>query len=77
MTTKICKSCNCCKRLYRILGCGFTEFRLLYCTEREEIISEDFCCGKWSRKRREYDLSPQRFDEVENDIKIVYEYLKD
>jgi len=75
MTTKICKFCGNCKTLYR---CGrYRLFRIkkYYCVLREEIIDRENSCGKWCKRKVEYDLSPQRFDEVQKDIKELEKFI--
>ena len=75
MTTKICKYCGNCKTLY---DCGrYRLFRLkkYYCALREEIIDRENSCGEWCKRKVEYELSPQRFDEAEADLKKIFELI--
>ncbi len=83
MKTKKCRSCNYCKRVYRKFRYGFgygIEFsKAYYCTACKKITEpesepcENFC----RKKRRETDLSPQRFDEAEEAIRFISKSLKD
>ncbi len=42
----------------------------IICTVNGSITDEDNACKKWRKKQEEeYDLSAQRFDEAEEDIK--------
>ena len=70
--SKTCKSCKACKYIYRRLWYTYSRFEQLYCTDREEPTEADNSCDRWQKKApRKYDLSPQRFDEAERDIKIL------
>lgn len=75
MTTKICKFCGNCKTVYRRGRYKYFKERTYYCTLREEIINRENSCGKWCKRKVEYDLSPQRFDEVQKDIKEFEKFI--
>ncbi len=75
--TKKCKTCNNCKRVYDKGLYRYFRWNWHYCTKREEVTELKNGCEEWEKRKTEYDLSPQRFDEVENDIKIITALLKD
>lgn len=75
--TKKCKSCGECKRLYQKFGYRYWKAKSYYCALREEVTETGNGCERWRTKKCEYDLSKQRFDEVEEDIKLLAEYLEE
>ena len=78
MTNGKCNSCRYAKRVYRRFGCLFwRDLRRDYCIVLDRPINDECGCAKRQRKTIEYDLSAQRFDEVENDIKFLLEWFKD
>ena len=68
---KTCGNCNNCKKIYRKYAYRYYKEKTNYCMIKEEITQEDSVCESWRKKQREYDLSPQRFDEVKNDLKAI------
>jgi len=45
--------------------------------KNEKFTKPDYTCGNWRKKqRREYDLSPKRFDEAESDLKFILDFLE-
>ncbi len=83
MKIKVCKSCDACKTVYRRFGCGyehgFANGGTRYCAVRDELIKpENAACEKFRKKKREkFDLSPQRFDEVDKAVIFLLEHIKD
>ena len=75
--TKNCKSCNFCKRVYRKFGYFFSKFDLYYCSVHNLIVEVENSCEIWQQKKILYDLSAKRFDEAEEDIKILKDYFKE
>lgn len=75
--TKRCRTCRACKRLWRWFSYRLDKGKRFYCEVHEKIIDLGSGCDDWCKKTRSFDFSPQRFDEVENDIKLLKEYLKD
>ena len=75
--TKICKFCNACKALYTVGRYRYWKTKLYYCTIADKIVNVKSSCANWHRKHVEYDLSAQRFDEVENDVRMLEKYMKD
>ena len=74
---KNCSACNACKRLYRGYWYSYCWNKLFYCTLHKHITQPQSGCVHWQRRRHEYDLSPQRFDEVEQDIKFLLDKFQD
>lgn len=72
---KNCKSCNNCKMLYARYV-SFFKINKYYCTEHKKITETDLSCSKWSKRVITFDISLKRFDEVEQDIKLLQQYLK-
>ena len=68
---KTCGNCNNCKKIYRKYAYQYHKEKTDYCTVKEEIVSPDGACESWCKKQREYDLSPQRFDDVVKDLKAI------
>ncbi len=74
---KTCSTCNACKQIYRRLCLGFFSNKWYYCAVRCEMTKRENSCENWRKKQAVYDLSAQRFDEAERDIKALMEYFKD
>lgn len=74
---KTCKTCNACKQIYRRWCVKFWSDKRYYCAVRGEMTKRECSCGKWRKKKTVYDLSARRFDEVEQDIKVLKEFFKD
>ncbi len=70
VAAKKCKDCNACKHAYVRYMLNYQRHGELYCAENDSITVADNACEKWRKKREEeYDLSVQRLDEAEEDIK--------
>lgn len=69
--TKTCKHCNVYKRIYRENWCRFWRSGEYCCTVRQEIVSGEGVCELWQAKRREYDFSKERFEQIEADLKAL------
>lgn len=54
--------------------CSFKGF--YYCTSYKKLIKIYDCCENWRRKKREYDLSKERFNKVQKDVEVLKIYLK-
>lgn len=79
LKTKTCKDCNHCTRVYTRIWYSFRRLKDCYCMCNAFVVSKDrAACGDWTKKEPEpYDLSNQRFDEVEQDIKAIMRYADD
>lgn len=75
--TRICEFCDACKRLYTIGRYRYWRERYYYCMVNDTITNKKGSCEMWKRKKTEYDLSEQRFDEVEKDVRLLIQYFKD
>lgn len=71
-----CGNCNNCKKIYGKYAYKYHREKTNYCTIKEEITQADSVCDSWCKKQTEYDLSPQRFDEVKNDLKAILKLTK-
>ena len=67
-----CATCQSCRQVYAGF-CKLWAQRKYYCTQREEMIDQADSCEHWQRKRPQYALSLQRFDEVERDLLFLLE----
>ncbi len=74
---KTCKTCNACKQIYRRWCVRFWSDKRYYCAVRREMTKRENSCEDWREKQIAYDLSAQRFDEAERNIKVLMEYFKD
>lgn len=71
-----CKSCKYCKSIYRGLGYRFSKSKWYYCEYNNKIICDKQICNNWQEMVLEYDLSDERFKEVENaliDLQKLFE----
>lgn len=77
--TKTCKDCDHCSRVYMKIRYSFRRKKDCYCTRNGFIVSNNrAACDDWTKKLpKPYDLSKQRFDEVEQDIKALMRYADD
>ena len=74
--TRICKFCNECKMIYRML---YRPYKLneYYCVKRDKLTELYNNCELWQKKeRRGYDLSAERFEKAEEDIKAILSLTK-
>ena len=72
MENKTCKRCSACKRLYARSLLRFWRHGELYCEAKDEITKADDTCAQWQRDgNKKYDLSEQRFEKSEEDIKYM------
>lgn len=74
---KTCRNCNRRKSLYEKYCCTYALCRYYYCALHDKTVNLDGSCEDWTKARDEYDLSKKRFDEAEEDVKIILEHLKD
>lgn len=76
---KNCKNCNYFKTVYRRFGYYLSyslTYPLYYCTLCERMTVPKNRCGSWQyRKKCEYDISPKRFAQAEEDIKALIALL--
>ncbi len=71
-----CRDCFACKRLYDYALYQYSARKEYYCIEKEEMVNLEDSCEKWKKRKLEYDLSLQRIDEVENDVKRMMQMFK-
>ena len=72
---KKCKSCECCKQVYRQWGFGYYGDKRFYCSACKEMTEPENGCERWKRRIKEVELSAERFDEVEADLVCMYKLL--
>lgn len=78
MKTHNCKSCAHCCAVYRKYLCGGWKNGSYYCNKTKTLTDLENSCKHWQRKqKREYGLSPERFNQAENDVKYIMEALGD
>lgn len=71
-------SCSKCKYLDRYYTKGVKRFNRTefgWCKKKRESVNVRGCCEMWQARTQEYDLSQQRFDSVQEDIKVLLRYL--
>lgn len=73
-STKICKNCVACLRLYRRFYMYYPD-KIFYCADRDELTDPSASCVKWRRAKRKSDLSPARFECAKDDIARIAELL--
>lgn len=73
---KSCKNCESCKRLYRRYNYTIDRFKGYYCLTKKILIEGDVCESYKPKRNREYDLSSDRFDKAEEDIRSISERVK-
>lgn len=73
---KICKTCNHCKPLYMRHAWSYNKTRLYYCARRDELLTRFIFCEKWQGKICEYNLSSERLEGVQQDIKTIMRLSK-
>ena len=73
--TKSCKTCNECKRVYRKTGLRYWRGKRYYCAAKKILLKNFDGCEKWKKTKIEYDLSKERFDSIEKDIKEIIHKL--
>lgn len=74
MKQKLCKTCAFCKPLFRnYRDFLFERENKHYCLSCEKLVKYSDFCEKWQKKKAEYDLSPQRFQEACADVEKIAE----
>ena len=62
--------------MYRRLWYRYIRIQGFYCTRSKEMIDRKTPCEKYKPRGEEYDLSDERFEKVDNDIRAMLEYFK-
>lgn len=76
--SKNCKTCNFCNPLYQRIEYKYWLSRRYICTLSGELTVLSNTCDNWRKKEKAYcDLSPERFEKFEQDIKTLKELLTD
>lgn len=73
--TKTCKNCHACHLLYTMFWLEFSVILKHYCTQHKRLTKLTDYCDDWQKKRVEYDLSKERFDAAEENIKYVLDHI--
>ncbi len=73
---KICKFCHHYKLTFVIYEYLPIKSDVFYCTKRKTVAEENDTCTCWQKKRAEYDLSLQRFEQAEEDVRALINALK-
>ena len=66
---KTCKECDAGKELYRRIGYRFCKLKIFYCARHKKLTEPTGRCEFWKRRTLKYDLSAQRFDEAEANVR--------
>ncbi len=72
---KTCETCGAYRRIYRKYGTRFFADRFHYCIAREEKTKQNNTCECRKPKTRRFDLSPERFDRAEENVRRISELL--
>lgn len=75
MNGKICKNCGAHKMLYRRSCCGFWKTRMHYCALHCSPAGAENSCENRHKKKAGYDLSEERFLQLERDIAYLVAYF--
>lgn len=77
MKPKKCKDCANFKTVYRILNLWIARSGGYYCTVLNTMINktDDGCPNFKYRQAKKYDLSKERFDKAEEDVKYILKCL--
>ena len=76
---KIMKTCGNCiffKQIYKRFISSYSKYNLYYCEKLCQVTDKENFCERWKQKDRTFDFSKRRFDEIEEDIKFISDYLK-
>ena len=74
-TTKLCKNCNACLKIYRKYHYLFYRYHLNYCIIHDTLTDLENTCDAWQKKAVRFDLSAERFNEIQNDIRTMMHLL--
>ncbi len=72
---KTCKDCDACKKICRWLGLSVIRDKEYFCTEKQQFTQKENSCERWQKMERVYDLSPQRFEKIKNDLEMIFSIL--
>lgn len=75
MPTRTCRTCGARRQMYNRFAWSCAPTKLYYCAVRDDLTDMESSCGEWSKRGIEYDLTPQRFDKAEQDIRYIMEQL--
>ncbi len=73
--TKACKNCHACHVFYTRYWFQYGLILKHYCNRHNRLTKLTDCCKDWQRKKHEYDLSKERFDAAEENIKYILEHI--
>ncbi len=75
--SKTCKSCAFRAQIYRKYGYYISPFKRYFCTETDKYTELTDTCDRWQKKSNaDPDLSPERLDKAEEDMKAIIDILK-
>ena len=78
MKNKTCRSCAAFRQTYQKSVCRYWKCKRFYCRLREQLLYEAQGCADWKpAKKCEYDLSSQRLQQVEEDIRRIADLVCD
>ena len=78
MKNKTCQSCAAFRQTYQKSVCRYWKCKLFYCCFREQILGELQGCADWMpAKKWEHDLSSQRLEKIEEDIRRIADLVCD
>lgn len=74
MKTKHCKTCEHCKQVYEKCLYVFWRTDRRYCELCCTLVEREGGCDGWQKKAKTYDLSAQRLDKAEQDIRFLIKH---
>lgn len=78
MKNKTCRTCAAFRQTYQKSVCRYWKCKLFYCCFREQILGELQGCADWMpAKKWEHDLSSQRLEKIEEDIRRIADLVCD
>ena len=78
MKNKTCRTCAAFRQIYQKSVCRYWKCKLFYCCQRELLLDEAQSCADWQpAKKLDYDLSPQRLEEIKEDIRTIAKLIRD
>lgn len=70
-----CRNCNACKQLYEKGFYLYWSHNRFYCTTLNKLIDVNNVCENWQKKKQNYDLSSERFDNVIKDVEWLIDRI--
>lgn len=74
---KSCETCAFFSRIYAPIGYSVYPLEQFFCNATDEMTESTHSCTRWQQKTEEKpDLSAERFEKAEEDIKVIKAIMK-